>query len=169
MSVRRDLRDTPGKFIGEKKGNILNSFEPGMGGIIIKRKRPSFLFLLVILISPLLANYPYFRAVQKTAKAYRVEASVEQMKLVPDDQGGQSFHITLKSNRNNFELVMLVGYIAAGEAMGTGVEPSEIYVTVDVPLGEGFRLLTMAKTDDVKKLLSGEINTAQFARIITYI
>ena len=64
---------------------------------------------------------------------------------------------------------MLVGYIAAGEAMKTGVEPSRIHVSVDVPLGEGYRLLTMATKQDVQKLIGGEVNTAQFARLIEYI
>ncbi|MFQ6616608.1 MAG: hypothetical protein ACE5HZ_07585 [Fidelibacterota bacterium] len=89
--------------------------------------------------------------------------------MLPDSEGNQTFFITLKSNRNNFEMVMLVGYIAAGEAMKTGVEPEAVFVSVDVPMGEGMRLATTTTRENVKKLLSGEINTAQFSRLITYI
>ena len=39
------------------------------------------------------------------------------MKIVPDSNGNDTFHLTLSSNRNNFEMVMLVGYIAAGQAI----------------------------------------------------
>ena len=64
---------------------------------------------------------------------------------------------------------MLVGYIAAGQAMKSGFNPTAYFVTVDVPLGEGFRLVTTASKDDLKKLLLGEINTAQFVRKVKYI
>ncbi|MFQ6676364.1 MAG: hypothetical protein ACE5LH_08500 [Fidelibacterota bacterium] len=129
----------------------------------------SLLLFLAFFSSPLLGNTKYFQAVQRTAKAYRVDVSIDQMKMVPDTGGNEAFYINLKSNRNNFEMVMLVGYIAAGEAMKTGVEPSVIYVTVEVPLGEGIRLVTTATREDVKRLISGDINTAQFSRLITYI
>lgn len=127
------------------------------------------LICLVFFLSPLSANTDFFRAVQRTAKAYRVNVTLDQMRMLPDSEGNQTFFITLKSNRNNFEMVMLVGYIAAGEAMKTGVEPEAVFVSVDVPMGEGMRLATTTTRENVKKLLSGEINTAQFSRLITYI
>lgn len=125
--------------------------------------------LVIFLVTPTLGNVKYFRMVQETAKIYRVEVSPDKMKLVSDGNGGQTFYIDLKSNRNNFEMVMVVGYIAAGEAMKTGVEPSEIYVSVDVPIGGGYRLVTMATKQDVRKLLDGEINMYQFSRLVNYI
>jgi len=126
--------------------------------------------LVLLLISPSLANSEYFRTVQETAKIYRVEITIDNMRLVSDGEGGQAFYIDLKSNRNNFEMVMVVGYIAAGEAMKkTGVEPSSVYVTVDVPLGEGYRLMTMASIDTVKKLISEEIDMARFSRLVNYL
>ena len=91
------------------------------------------------------------------------------MEIVPDRNGKNSFKITLASNRNNFEMVMLVGYIAAGQAMKTGYEPETFFVSVDVPLGEGFRLVTTAAKVDLQQLLSGKINTAQFVRKVKYL
>ena len=136
----------------------------------MKFKIVSIIFLALLLATPSLANYDYFRLVQETAKIYRVEIPIDNMRLVADGKGGQAFHIDLKSNRNNFEMVMLVGYIAAGEAMKkTKVEPSSVYVTVDVPLGEGYRLMTTASMANVKKLLSEEVNMAQFSRLVTYL
>lgn len=129
----------------------------------------STFFLVVLLVSPSLASSKYLRAVQEAAKIYRVEVSTDDMRFTSDGKGGHDFHIDLRSNRNNFEMVMLVGYIAAGEATKTGVEPSQIYVTVDVPLGDGYRIMTVAKIEDVKKLLAGDINMPQFARIVTYL
>ena len=133
------------------------------------RKSTFFSVFLLVFVQVLFANPKYFNQVKKTAKAYRVEASLDKMKIVPDSNGKETFHITLSSNRNNFEMVMLVGYIAAGQAMKSGFEPTAIYVTIDVPLGEGFRLVTTATSDDLKQLLSGKINTAQFVRKVKYI
>ncbi|MCH8068008.1 MAG: nucleotidyltransferase family protein [Candidatus Marinimicrobia bacterium] len=89
--------------------------------------------------------------------------------VVDADEDKQAFYINLKSNRNNFEMVMLVGFIAAGEAMKIGIEPDVFFVRVQIPLGEGFELLATASKEDLKRLMSGEINTAQFARIIQYL
>ena len=111
----------------------------------------------------------YFNEVKKVAKSYRIETSFENMKIVKDENGKDVFYITISSNRNNFEMVMLVGYIAAGQAMKSGFQPSSVFVTVDVPLGEGFRLLTTATTEDLKQLLSGKITTKNFVRRVKYI
>ena len=64
---------------------------------------------------------------------------------------------------------MIEGYIAAGQAMKTGYEPETFFVSVDVPLGEGFRLVTTAAKVDLQQLLSGKINTAQFVRKVKYL
>ena len=117
----------------------------------------------------LFANQKYFKEVKKAAKKYRVETSFENMKIVKDEKGKDVFYITIASNRNNFEMVMLVGYIAAGQAMKSGFEPSSVFVTVDVPLGDGLRLLTTAAIEDLKQLLSGKIDTVKFVRKVKYI
>ena len=84
------------------------------------------------------------------------------------EKGKDSFYITLASNRNNFEMILLVGYIAAGQAMKTGFEPETFFVSVDVPLGEGFRLVTSTTKEDLQQLLSGKINTAQFVKLVEF-
>lgn len=132
-------------------------------------KRILIFFVVVILATPVFANFKYFKMVQRSAEVYRVECTVDQMKLVDADEDKQAFYINLKSNRNNFEMVMLVGFIAAGEAMKIGIEPDVFFVRVQIPLGEGFELLATASKEDLKRLMSGEINTAQFARIIQYL
>ncbi|HHZ80298.1 MAG TPA: hypothetical protein EYN59_04185 [Candidatus Marinimicrobia bacterium] len=121
-------------------------------------KKPIIITVFFILtFQPVFGNEKYFSQVQKTAKAYRVETSGDKMKIVPDEKGKDSFYITLASNRNNFEMVMLVGYIAAGQAMKTGYEPETFFVSVDVPLGEGFRLVTTATKKRAEARFSLEI------------
>ena len=122
----------------------------------------AILYLLFLSVSPLLANGNYLGAFRMTAKAYQVEVAMDQMKLIPDATGGQSFHVSLRSNRNNYESLTLVGYIAAGEAMKTGVEPSEVHVSVHIPLDNGYLLQSWATREDVKKLISEEITRSQF-------
>ena len=125
--------------------------------------------IFLICVSSIGANTKYFQRVAKTARTYRVETSQADMKVIADEKGNPAFYIALKSNRNNFEMVMLVGFIAAGEAMKTGFEPEHVFVTIDVPLGDGLRLVTTAEKKDVKELLSGKINTAQFVRRVNYL
>lgn len=132
-------------------------------------KRILIFFVIVLLATPVFANFKYFKMVQRSAEVYRVECAVDQMKLVGADEGKKAFYLILKSNRNNFEMVMLVGFIAAGEAMKVGIEPDVFFVRVQIPLGEGFELLATASKEDLKRLMSGDINTAQFARIIQYL
>ena len=132
------------------------------------RKTIQLTAAFLLISQTLFANQKYFNEVKKVAKSYRIETSFENMKVVKDEKGKDVFYITLASNRNNFEMVMLVGYIAAGQAMKSGFEPSSVFVTVDVPLGEGFRLLTTATTEDLKQLLSGKITTKTFVRRVNY-
>ncbi|MBH31442.1 MAG: hypothetical protein CMG71_05555 [Candidatus Marinimicrobia bacterium] len=133
------------------------------------RKTIQLIAAFLLISQTLFANQKYFDEVKKVTKSYRVETSFENMQVVKDEKGKDVFYITLASNRNNFEMVMLVGYIAAGQAMKSGFQPSSVFVTVDVPLGEGFRLLTTATKEDLQQLLSGKITTKTFVRRVKYI
>lgn len=137
--------------------------------MMVTGKRILIFFVIILLATPVFANFKYFKMVQRSAEVYRVDCAVDQMKLVGADEDKQAFYLILKSNRNNFEMVMLVGFIAAGEAMKVGIEPDVFFVRVQIPLGEGFELLATASKEDLKRLMSGDINTAQFARIIQYL
>ena len=106
---------------------------------------------------------------QKTAKNYRVEINSNQIKSVISNNGSVSLNIELTSNRNNFEMVMLVGYISAGSAFKSGMKFNDVIVTVNVPLGDGFKLVTKSKIAELKQLMDGKINTSQFVRKIEYL
>ena len=66
-------------------------------------------------------------------------------------------------------MVMLVGYISAGSALKAGMKFDEVIITVNVPLGDGFKLVTKGKLNELNQLMDGKINTSQFVRKIEYL
>ena len=45
----------------------------------------------------------------------------------------------------------------------------EVIITVNVPLGDGFKLVTKGKLNELNQLMDGKINTSQFVRKIEYL
>jgi tryptophan synthase alpha subunit len=66
-------------------------------------------------------------------------------------------------------MVLLVGYISAGSVLKAGMKFDEVLITVNVPLGDGFKLVTKAKVIELNQLMDGKINTSQFVRKIKYL
>ena len=131
--------------------------------------KTKFLIIIFFSITHVFASQKYFSQIQKTAKNYRVEINSNQIKSVISNNGSVSLNIELTSNRNNFEMVMLVGYISAGSAFKSGMQFNDVIVTVNVPLGDGFKLVTKSKIAELKQLMDGKINTSQFVRKIEYL
>ncbi|MFQ6609100.1 MAG: hypothetical protein ACE5EE_11310 [Fidelibacterota bacterium] len=120
-------------------------------------------------MSSLSASNRFYQIIASTAKQYRVEVEMDQMKLVPDGKGGNAFHISLDSGRGNYEMVMLAGYIAVGYAMQSGMKLSQIMVTVYVPVSGGYQITTTCQPEELSQFMSGKIDSAEFVRQITYI
>ena len=113
---------------------------------LVKTKNKLLLILFIAITGSeiLFANYAFYRQVTSTCKSYRVEVSSGEMLLSADNN---NFAINLSSRRNNFELIMLVGFAAAGKAIihqkhlqGTisnynPVIPDQVNVVVTVPMG----------------------------------
>ena len=59
-----------------------------------------------------LANYAFKKKIKSVCSSYRVSVNASAM-----DFDSDLFSLTLESNRNNFEMVMLVGFASAGQAM----------------------------------------------------
>ena len=111
-----------------------------------------------------LANYAFKKKIKSVCSSYRVSVDASAM-----DFDSDLFSLTLESNRNNFEMVMLVGYISAGSALKAGMKFDEVLITVNVPLGDGFKLVTKGKVLELNQLMNGKINTSQFVRKIEYL
>jgi hypothetical protein len=140
------------------------------------------LFLLVVSLVWLdvsYGNYAFYRQVKNTCKTYRITAQDGDMVFTENDTGGTVFDITLTSLRNNFQMVMVVGFIAAGQAIKHQqylmekmenyhpVIPDEVVVTVNIPAGRNPTIISAyASRDLILKLTNGSINTEDFMREI---
>ncbi|MCK4579174.1 MAG: hypothetical protein KAU50_10315 [Candidatus Marinimicrobia bacterium] len=114
---------------------------------------------------PLQANRRFYSIVQQVCKSYRVPVSMDQMELGDPISEKPEFHLVLQSRRNNFEEVIMVGYIASSQAIArTGVPVKTIMVTVTIPKSDNMMLMTTADVTLVEQLRLGKIKSTQFMR-----
>ena len=108
----------------------------------MQSKRILFLALLAFTIGTegLFANYAFKKKVKSVCKSYRVTVESSQLSLDIDE-----FSMTLQSNRNNFEMVMLVGFASAGQAiahqkqlgLANAYTPPMVIISVEAPVSKG--------------------------------
>ena len=92
------------------------------------------------------------------------------------DFGNNLFSLTLESNRNNFEMVMLVGFASAGQAvshqnslgLSNAYVPKEISVRVNVPASKGETMVFEAtcSSDIAINLAAGTLDSSEFMQKI---
>tara|TARA_B100001996_G_scaffold241995_1_gene187225 strand:- start:162 stop:458 length:297 start_codon:yes stop_codon:yes gene_type:complete len=86
------------------------------------------------------------------------------------------FSLTLESNRNNFEMVMLVGFASAGQAvthqnnlgLSNAYVPKQITVRVNVPASKGETMVFEAtcSSDIAIDLAAGTLDSSEFMQKI---
>ena len=135
------------------------------------------LVLFLVLSSQALhANYAFYRKVSSTCKSYRLEVTTDNMDL---DLENSDFSISLESRRNNFEMVLLIGFASAGQAIihqkhlqktinnYKAIVPQKVNVVVTVPLGRDKTIFSAeASSTIVQELADGTLDTADFMRKI---
>ena len=136
---------------------------------------------IVIIMSTqfVFANYAFYRKVSNTCKFYRVSIDEKKMSLIKNKDGSYNFSIEMESLRNNFEMVMLVGFISVGQAMAhqesfakkkpgySAIIPGDTEVTVTVPVSRQNTIITAKATaDQIRQLSDGKVDTAAFMRLI---
>ena len=116
------------------------------------------------LVTPIWANVKFYSVVQQICRSYRVPVTMEHMKLdYPPD--GTTFDLALQSRRNNFQEVMLVGYIASSQAIArTGVAAKTIHITGSIPKADNMVLMTSADAKLLADLRLGKIKSSAFMR-----
>lgn len=129
------------------------------------------LFALLIGTDGLFANYAFKKKVKSVCQSYRVTVESSQLSLDADE-----FSMTLESNRNNFEMVMLVGFASAGKAiahqkqmgLANAYTPSAVHVTVEAPVSKGEIKVFMATctSDMAISLADGRMDSSQFMQEI---
>lgn len=132
------------------------------------RKSINMLLLLgwlMALATTAQANMRFYSIVQQVCRSYRVPVGLEQMKLEELESDNPTFHMVLQSRRNNFEEVMLVGYIASSQAIArTGLGIKTIMITVTIPKSDNMMLMTTADVGLVEQLRLGKIKSSEFMR-----
>ena len=151
----------------------------GYGKIMYLRKLFVLLTVMVVGSQFLFANYAFYRKVSNTCKYYRVTVDEKKMALTKKPNGSYSFSLEMESARNNFEMVMLVGFISVGQAMShqeafakkksgyVPVIPGNTEVTVTIPVSRQNTIISARATaDQVRQLTDGKVDTAGFMRLI---
>ena len=137
----------------------------------------SIIFLFAVISSEVLhANYAFYRKVTNTCKSYRIEVKADDMDLNLENN---DFSINLISRRNNFEMIMLIGFASAGQAIihqrhlqetinnYEAIVPDKVNVVVTVPVGRNNTIFSAeASSAMVQKLADGTVDTADFMRKI---
>ena len=135
------------------------------------------IFLFAVFRSEVLhANYDFYRQVTNTCKSYRIEVKADDMDLNLENN---DFSINLISRRNNFEMIMLIGFASAGQAIihqrhlqetinnYEAIVPDKVNVVVTVPVGRNNTIFSAeASSAMVQKLADGTVDTADFMRKI---
>ena len=109
------------------------------------KKILSLSFILIMSTQFAFANYAFYKKVANTCKFYRVSVDEKKMSLVKNSDGSYNFTIEMESLRNNFEMVMLVGFAAVGHAIEHQIQmgeanaytPESITMNIAVPISQG--------------------------------
>lgn len=143
------------------------------------RKILTLATILIVSTQFVFANYAFYRKVTNTCKFYRVTVDEKKMALTKNADGSYQFTIELESLRNNFEMVMLVGFISVGQAMNhqesfakkktgyTAIVPADTEVTVSVPVSRQNTIISAKATaEQIRQLTDGKIDSAKFMLLI---
>ena len=139
---------------------------------MINRKSITFISCFFILVfNYSFGNYAFKKKIKTVCSSYRVSVDATSM-----DFDNDLFSLTLESNRNNFEMVMLVGFASAGQAvshqnslgLSNAYVPKEISVRVNVPAPKGETMVFEAtcSSDIAIELAAGTLDSSEFMQKI---
>ena len=142
---------------------------------MINKRSIAFICCLSILaMNYAFANYAFKKKIKTVCSSYRVSVDASAM-----DFGNNLFSLTLESNRNNFEMVMLVGFASAGQAvshqnslgLSNAYVPKEISVRVNVPASKGETMVFEAtcSSDIAINLAAGTLDSSEFMQKINLV
>ena len=129
--------------------------------------KPVVISMLIImaLATALQANIRFYTIVQQVCNSYRVAVVMDKMRLTTEANGEKTFDLVLTSRRNNFEEVMMVGYIGVGQAVArTDEAVKTINITVSIPKADNMLIMTTADISLVNDLRLGKVKSSQFIR-----
>ena len=129
-------------------------------------------FVSILSANFLFGNYAFKKKVKNICKSYRITVESDQFELEND-----TFYLTLESGRNNFEMFMVVGFAAAGQAVAhqkdlglpNAYTPGNVQVTVRVPSSKDTfnTFVASCSSDLANELAQGKIDSSEFMQKIT--
>ena len=140
--------------------------------VLINRKSITFISCFFILVfNYSFGNHAFKKKIKTVCSSYRVSVDASSM-----DFDNELFSLNLESNRNNFEMVMLVGFASAGQAVSHQINlglsnaytPNEITVRVNVPASKGETMVFEAtcSSDIAMELAAGTLDSSDFMQKI---
>lgn len=130
------------------------------------------IFISFILFSgSLFSNYAFKKKVKNICSSYRIPVESSSMSLETN-----IFSLSLNSKRNNFEMVMLVGFASAGQAvahqkslaLSNAYIPNTILVQVTSPMSKGENMIIegTCSVESSIALAEGKMDSAEFMKNI---
>ena len=146
-----------------------------MEKLLLNNKRISFYcIILLLIVNSVHANYAFKKKIKSVCSSYRVSVNTSSMDLDTD-----LFSLNLESNRNNFEMVLLVGFASAGQAvshqkslgLSNSYIPNEIMVKVNVPASKGETMIfeAVCSSEMAIQLAAGTLDSSDFMQKINLV
>ena len=126
--------------------------------------RASLMIMMLFMSSHLFANYKFYSMVRHVCKAYQVEVSFNDMRIHEEFDSKMYLDLNLKSGRNNFDTVLIVGFVAAGKALENSpeMELEGVNVTLNISARENNLIIASASANDIVRLVRGDITSSEF-------
>ena len=146
-----------------------------MEKLLLNNKRISFYcIILLLMVNSVHANYAFKKKIKSVCSSYRVSVNTSSMDLDTD-----LFSLNLESNRNNFEMVLLVGFASAGQAvshqkslgLSNSYVPNEIMIKVNVPASKGETMIfeAICSSEMAIQLAAGTLDSSDFMQKINLV
>lgn len=124
--------------------------------------------LLGLSVTVAKANVRFFLQVMRNLQHYRVTGDQIAFDLEGAGTGNLIFNLTLPSRRNNYEEVLMAGYLSAAYAIDrTGLLVKQVNVNAIIINDQGRIIATTTASTNLAKLVSKELTPHQFLGIIT--
>ena len=132
--------------------------------------KSSLIFAVILLafsVTVAKANVLFFLQVMRNLQHYRVSGDKVSFDLEGRGTDNLTFNLTLPSRRNNYEEVLMAGYLSAAYAIDrTGLKIKTINVIALVINDNNRMIATSAKAPDLAKLVSKELSPHEFLGLI---
>ena len=146
-----------------------------MEKLLLNNNRIAFYcVILLLMVNSTYANYAFKKKIKSVCSSYRVSVNTNAM-----DLGADLFSLNLESNRNNFEMVLLVGFASAGQAvshqkslgLSNSYIPNEIMVKVNVPASKGETMVfeAICSAEMAIQLAAGTLDSSEFMQKINLV